>query len=129
MPQSSAHANATARILPGGRGPFPQLKPNQGTIMTDAPATPEQPQAPQGPALRILTQYIKDLSFENPGAPESLRAGGAAPNIDMGIDVQARTVSQGIYEVTLNFSAKAERGEGGDVVFIAQMYFVKKFSS
>ncbi|WP_300551943.1 protein-export chaperone SecB [Maricaulis sp.] len=91
--------------------------------MTDAPATPDQPQAPQGPALRILTQYIKDLSFENPGAPESLRAGGAAPNIDMGIDVQARTVSQGIYEVTLNFSAKAERGEGGDVVFIAELSY------
>ena len=27
------------------------------------------------PGIRILAQYIRDLSFENPHAPESLRGG------------------------------------------------------
>ena len=30
------------------------------------------------PALNVLAQYVKDLSFESPGAPNSLR-GRAAP--------------------------------------------------
>ena len=31
-------------------------------------------QAPDTPGIRILAQFIRDLSFENPRAPESLRA-------------------------------------------------------
>ena len=31
------------------------------------------------PGIRILAQFIRDLSFENPRAPESLRAGAAQP--------------------------------------------------
>lgn len=56
--------------------------------MTDTSA----PQAPGNgtngappPGLRVLGQYVKDLSFENPGhAPVQTQ-----PNIDLGIDVGA----------------------------------------
>ena len=37
------------------------------------------------PGLRIIGQYIKDLSFENPG----VRTQQQQPNIDLGIDVGA----------------------------------------
>ena len=34
-----------------------------------------QPAASPGqPNVNVLTQYVKDFSFENPGAPQSLRA-------------------------------------------------------
>ncbi|MBR9825027.1 MAG: protein-export chaperone SecB [Alphaproteobacteria bacterium] len=89
--------------------------------MTDAPTTPEAGAQPQMPSLRILSQYVKDLSFENPGAPESMRGAGA-PNIDMGIDVQARSLGQDTFEVVLNFSARAVRGED-EVVFIAELAY------
>ena len=52
--------------------------------MTDTPdmATPPQGNAQQaGPAIRVLSQYIKDLSFENPGATVQEQ-----PNIELGID-------------------------------------------
>ncbi|NBU28474.1 MAG: hypothetical protein EBS42_09805, partial [Caulobacteraceae bacterium] len=37
-----------------------------------------------GPGIRVLAQFTRDLSFENPRAPESLRAAGEAPQIDIG---------------------------------------------
>ena len=94
--------------------------------MTDAPSTPETGQAPQQPAvpqLRIVAQYVKDFSFENPGAPDSLRQTAGTPNIDLAIDVQARAVQDGLYEVVLHFEARATRGEGeaADVVFITEL--------
>lgn len=90
--------------------------------MTDAPATPAENTPPQGPQLRILAQYVKDLSFENPGAPDTLRGGQKAPGIDLTIDVAARTMAEDAFEVMLNISAKATR-EDETVVFIAEMSY------
>lgn len=90
--------------------------------MTDAPATPNQPQQPQ---LTILRQYVKDLSFENPGAPDTLRAGAAAPAIDLSFDVQARSVQPDIYEVMLNVEARATRED--NVIFIVELAYAGLF--
>lgn len=64
---------------------------------------------PEGPPLRIqiLGQYVKDLSFENPGAPTNLTA---RPQIDLGVDLQARRLDAERFEVELKLrvSAKAE---------------------
>lgn len=61
------------------------------------------------PAIRILAQYIKDLSFENPRAPESLRGGGAAPQIELGVELNAQAREGGVYEVLLRLTAGARR--------------------
>lgn len=88
--------------------------------MTDAPANPDQSgTAPQVPQIRVLGQYVKDMSFENPGAPNSLR--GNQPQIDMGIDVRARAVDEESYEVELMLSAKAQREN--ETVFIAELVY------
>ena len=77
---------------------------------TSAPAGPGSAQPPQqpsgsGPQLRALSQYVKDLSFENPGN----RSSDGRPNIDLGIDVSAMPHEQGngIYEISLKLNAKA----------------------
>ncbi len=60
------------------------------------------------PTLQVLTQYTKDLSFENPGAPESLAVGGQ-PQIGIQIKVDAKPVREGAeFEVELKIEAKAE---------------------
>jgi preprotein translocase subunit SecB len=74
--------------------------------MTDVPAGPESAQA--APQIRILAQFTRDLSFENPRAPESLRMGGQ-PNIDLGVEMNARGRPDGLYEVDLKLSAVAKR--------------------
>ena len=65
-----------------------------------------------GPGIRILAQFIRDLSFENPRAPESLRGGAAQPQIDLGVEMNARGRDDGYYEVDLKLSAKANREDG-----------------
>jgi preprotein translocase subunit SecB len=62
---------------------------------------------PEGARVQIVTQYVKDLSFENPGAPLMLTA---RPQIDLGVDLQARRLDAERFEVELKLrvSAKAE---------------------
>lgn len=76
--------------------------------MTDqTPAdTGAAPAQPQGPQLRILAQYVRDLSFENPRAPESLRVEGK-PNIDLAVEMNARGRADNLYEVELKLSVGA----------------------
>lgn len=83
--------------------------------MTDATPPADTPAAPQGapeqgqptgPGFRILAQYVRDLSFENPRAPESLRIDGK-PQIDMGVEMNAGGRPDGLFEVDLKLSLKA----------------------
>lgn len=60
----------------------------------------------------ILAQYVKDLSFENPGAPQSLQDfGKERPTIDISVNVNAARIGEEGYEVTLNISASASHDE------------------
>jgi preprotein translocase subunit SecB len=72
---------------------------------TAAPAD-TAPQGPPGPGFRIVAQYVKDLSFENPKAPDSLRVDGK-PAIDMGVEMNAQGRPDGLFEVDLRLTIKA----------------------
>ena len=95
---------------------------------TSAPGNPTPPQDPNGdkapaPVMRVLGQYVKDLSFENPGhAPVQ-----AQPNIDLGIDVGAKPHADGngLFEVSLKLSAKAM--SDGQVMFISELDYAGLF--
>ena len=75
---------------------------------TPAPTTGDEPVQgqPAGVGFRILAQYVRDLSFENPKAPDSLRAQGK-PAIDLGIEMNATGRKDGLFEVDLKLSIKA----------------------
>ena len=77
--------------------------------MTDvSPAENGAPDSQQ-PMLRVMTQFIRDLSFENPNAPDSLRSATAQPQMDVGVEMNARSRPDGLYEVDLKISANAQR--------------------
>jgi len=73
------------------------------------------------PGIRIMAQYIKDLSFENPRAPEALRAGGPAPQIELGVELGAQGRDGGLFEVDLKLTAVAKR-EAESVFHIEMVY-------
>jgi preprotein translocase subunit SecB len=80
--------------------------------MTDAepagvPISPEGGAVAGGPMIRILAQYVRDLSFENPRAPESLRSPGVQPQIDLSVEMSARARPDDLYEVDLKLTAGA----------------------
>lgn len=76
------------------------------------------------PSLSVLAQYLKDLSFENPRAPQSFQGEGS-PKIDVNVDVQARTLGNDQYEVELSLAARAKRDE--DAVFVVEATYAGAF--
>ena len=62
--------------------------------------------------LNVLGQYIKDLSFESPGAPKSLQGPGQNPQLQVTVNVGASPASEDAYEVTLNVAVHAKSDAG-----------------
>ena len=82
--------------------------------------------APEGqgaelPGIRILTQFIRDLSFENPRAPEVLRSGGQQPQIELGVEMNARGRDDGFFEVDLKLTASAQKD--GSALFHCELLY------
>ena len=77
------------------------------------------------PQLSILAQYVKDLSFENPHAPASLRPREKSPEIDININVNPRTISETDYEVELKLDATAK--DGDEALFTAELVYAGVF--
>jgi preprotein translocase subunit SecB len=75
----------------------------------------------QQQTLNILAQYVKDLSFESPGAPLSLRPRENAPGISINVNVNANPIAENDFDVVLTLSAKAS--EGKDVLFNAELIY------
>jgi len=67
--------------------------------------------AGQAPSLNILAQYTKDLSFENPGAPQSLQARDKAPEININVNVNANPLGGDDFDVLLTLTAEAKTGD------------------
>jgi len=95
----------------------------QGNGEGQAAAQPQAQAQPQN--LGVLAQYVKDLSFENPGAPASLRGRTGNPNIAITINVQPGPVNNDECEVELRLDAKATVGE--DVVFAIELVYAGLF--
>ena len=85
---------------------------------------PADPNAP--PRLRVLAQFTKDLSFENPGVL-SAQQGQGSPEIELGIDVRVEPgpAAEAVFGVDLKLSAKAKRED--KVVFIAELVYTGVF--
>src|SRR5450755_191458 len=100
--------------------------------------TPPQPGTPaQQPPLVVNIQYVKDLSFEVPGAPAIYTTLRAQPQVAINLDVQARRIVEGgpNYEVTLMIRAEATDPNAptngqtpGPIVFIAELTYAGVFT-
>jgi protein-export chaperone SecB len=85
------------------------------------PAAAPPAGAAQGQQLIINAQYIKDLSFENPRAPQSLMQQATPPSVEINIDVKAQGIGPENYEVvlTINASAKSQN----DTLFLIELTY------
>lgn len=64
-------------------------------------------------SFAIKGQYIKDLSFENPRAPESLvMAPDQPPRIDLNVNIKVDRVQENLFETTLHIEASAKSPKG-----------------
>ena len=102
--------------------------------------TPPQAGAQQQP-LVVNIQYVKDLSFEVPGAPQIFAQLKAQPQVNINLDVQARRIQDGqpVFEVSLVIRAEAHdatgaapsNGQGAPIpatVFVAELTYAGVFT-
>jgi len=87
--------------------------------MSDTAASDQTGQ--QGNQLVINAQYIKDLSFENPRAPQSLIQQNKQPEVSLNVDVKARNLGPDLFEVMLSVSANAQTDN--EPVFIVELSY------
>ncbi len=97
--------------------------------MSDTPTPtgnggPDASNEPEGPSFAVLAQYLKDLSFENPRAPEIFQD-VKTPKMDVGVDVNARSIATNQYEVELSVSAKAMHEN--EAIFIVEASYAGAF--
>ncbi|MFN0193136.1 MAG: protein-export chaperone SecB [Aestuariivirga sp.] len=83
------------------------------------------PQPGSQPTMRILAQYLKDFSFENPNAPKSLAPQSKAPDINVAVNVNAKNLAPTDFEVELHLDAKAT--VEGKAIFAAELLYAGVF--
>ncbi len=94
------------------------------TAMTAAPLPVGATPGTQ-PTFKILGQYLKDFSFENPNAPQSLGQQQSQPDINIAVNVNAKNIGPNDFEVELQLDAKATAG--GKVLFAAELLYAGLF--
>jgi len=80
---------------------------------TTGPAEPQQ--------LILNAQYIKDLSFENPRAPQSLIQQTVQPDVEINVDVKANNLGPEVFEVVLTINAAAR--SQGETIFLVELAY------
>ncbi len=84
-------------------------------------AAPAGAAAPGAPPIQVVAQYVKDLSFENPRAPNSLRPGGEPPKIDVRVDVNAGRIGDNAWEAALTVTVDGSSGD--DKLFLVELTY------
>jgi preprotein translocase subunit SecB len=84
-------------------------------------------QVPQTSAiqLRVIGQYIKDLSFESPNPGKLLSGTPESPNLKLEINVNATQAGPDIYESAIDFKANATAKIG--VIYEFEMIYAAMF--
>lgn len=82
-----------------------------------------QPQQQAAPGIQVIAQYIKDFSFENPNAPESLVGGWPQPETAVQIYLKQQNIKDDTYECSVHFRVEAKKKGDNKICFIADLHY------
>jgi preprotein translocase subunit SecB len=77
------------------------------------------------PQVGVISQYVKDFSFENPNAP-AVYQWQNQPKIDIQFNIGANQVGEDVHEVVLKIDVRAE-AEAGQVAFVVELAYAGLF--
>ena len=94
----------------------------EGDVLTNLDADPAAGGngADTQPIAGILQQYVKDLSVENPKAPESFQW-NEQPQMDVQFNISARKINEEVSEIELKISVTSKTAQG--VVYIVELAY------
>jgi len=67
-------------------------------------------QLPAGPTFKIEKVYVKDLSLENPGAPQSFTI-QTAPSVEVSLRSRGEQIEENLFECVLTITVTAKSGD------------------
>jgi preprotein translocase subunit SecB len=70
---------------------------------------------------RIVSQYIRDLSFESPSIDRALDGPGENPNLELEVNVNARSMRNNMFQSEIEFKAHAV-DDGGTIYQLEATY-------
>ena len=76
------------------------------------------------PQVGIISQYVKDLSFENPNAPAVYQWQGQ-PKVDVNFNINAQRLGDEVHEVAIRIEVSAASGEG--TAFLVDLTYAALF--
>ena len=76
------------------------------------------------PAIGLISQYVKDLSFENPNAP-AVYQWQDAPQIDVQFNIAAEGVGDSLFEVALKIDVTSKTDAG--TMFVIDLKYAGLF--
>ena len=89
--------------------------------MTDTSSNPPNPQQAAPSPLTLHGQYIKDMSFENPRAPQSLIE-KKQPQLGLNVSVASRQFDPKTYEVSITIEANAQTSDK-EPLFVLELVY------
>lgn len=119
--ETAASSASKAEASPASTSPTSN---GGGAAAAAALSAAAKPAGAAVPRFQAVAQYIKDLSVENPNAPESLRA-AQQPKIDINVSVIVNPKGEGSAEVVLKLETKA--GAGKDMMFAVELAYAGMF--
>ncbi len=96
-----------------------------GAGSPSAPGQDDAGAAEDAPRLSVTAQYVKDFSFENPNAPQSLAPPKEQPQIDVNVEVEANLLAPNNYEVSLRIAVTARNVE--TTLFVIELLYAGLF--
>lgn len=74
------------------------------------------------PVFRMQKMYIKDLSFENPNAPQIFLVRNQEPKVDFNLQLNSRKIDDDHWEVSLAITAKVmDKNAEDTMMFIVEI--------
>ncbi|MER2519223.1 MAG: protein-export chaperone SecB [Bdellovibrionales bacterium] len=89
------------------------------------PNTTDSQDAPVSVPISVTSQYVRDLSFENPNAPAIFSSSQTAPEMQLGVNVQTRGLGESSFEVVLSLKMESRMEE--KTMFIAELVYAGVF--
>jgi len=86
------------------------------------PAAADAPKIPVAPQLRVLGQFIRDLSFENIVARNGA-SGNVTPEVQVQVALDAKKRSEGQFEVVGKFNITSKDKEKGTTLFVLELEY------
>ena len=82
----------------------------------------EQNPSQEAPVFRMQKMFIKDLSFENPNAPQIFLARNQEPKVDFNLQVNSKKIDEDHWEVSLAITSKMmDKNADDQMMFVVEV--------